>query len=169
MTTALMLARMQNLPETFRQTRSAKNFREEQKCAARVFVLRDYQEAAAEFRIGGKLFGAGVEPGIDLGVDGTERGLQFWRVAFRVVDEKTWIDAEETRQQRARAVREVRPRAALDLREVGLAKSATYFALSLVPVGSSDDQDRAGSLLRSGGNGACCRESWKNSLIAICK
>ena len=70
MSTALLLARMQNFSETIRQTGSAKNFHEQQKRAARIFVLRDDQKTAAKLRIGGELFRAGVEPGIDLGVDG---------------------------------------------------------------------------------------------------
>src|SRR5580704_4997619 len=120
MTTALMLTRMQNFSETIRQSRRAKNLRKEQKCPARIFILRDDQEATAELRIGGKLFRAGVEPRVDLGVDRAERGLQLRRVALRIVHQKTGINAEETRQQRARAVRQVRARATLDLREVRL-------------------------------------------------
>ncbi len=75
MSTALMLGRMQNFAETFGKTRRAKNFRKEQKRAARILMFRDRQKAAAKLRIGGKLLGAGVEPGIDLGVDGAQRGL----------------------------------------------------------------------------------------------
>src|SRR5580658_7733698 len=127
MSTALRLARMQNFSQPFRQTWRAKYLRKEQKRLARIIVSRDRQETAAQFRIGGKLFRAGVEPRIDLGVHRTKRGLQLRRVAFRIVHQKTRIDAEEARQQRARAVREMRPRAALDLREVGLAKAAAYF------------------------------------------
>ena len=75
MALTLLLARMQNFPETIRQTRRTKNFREKQKRAARIFMFRDGQEAAAKLGIGGKLFGAGEEPGIDLGIDGAERRL----------------------------------------------------------------------------------------------
>src|SRR5580700_8612232 len=120
---------MQNFSQAIRQTWRAKNFRKEQKRLARILMSGDGQKTAAQFRIGGKLFGAGIEPRVDLGVHSTERGLQLRRVAFRVVHQKTWIDAEEARQQRARAMREMRPCAALDLREVGLAKAAAYFLL----------------------------------------
>src|SRR5271154_5270411 len=120
MPTALFLARMQNFPETIRQARRAKNFSEQQKRPARIFVFRDHQKTAAKLRIGGELFRTGVEPGIDLGVDRAESGLQLRRVAFRIVHQKTRIDAEETREQRTSPVREVRARAALNLREVGL-------------------------------------------------
>ena len=127
MATALLLARMQNFPETIRQTRRTKNFREKQERAARIFMLCDGQEATAKLRVGGKLFGAGEEPGIDLGIDGAERRLQLWRVALRVVHQKTGVDTEETRKKSARTVREVRPRAALYLGKVSLAKAAAYF------------------------------------------
>src|SRR5271165_1220446 len=129
MTTALLLARMQNFSETIGQTRRAKNLSEEQKRPPRIFVLRDHQETAAKLRIGGKLFRAAVEPGIDLGVDRSQRGLQLRRITLRIVHQESRIDAEETRQQRACAVREVRTRAALDLREIGLAQAAPHFAL----------------------------------------
>jgi hypothetical protein len=129
MSTALMLGRMQNLPETIRQARRAKNLRKEQKRPARIFVLRNRQEAAAKLRIAGKLFGSSEKPGVNLGVNDTQRRLQLRRIAFRIVHQKTGIDAEETGQQRARAVREVRARATLDLREVRLAEAAAYFLL----------------------------------------
>jgi hypothetical protein len=129
MPTALMRSRMHNFSEPLREAGRAKNFREQQKRAARVFVFRDHQKTATKLWIGGKLFGAGVQPGIDLGVDGAQRGLQLRRVTFRIVHQKAGIDAEETRQQSARAVREVWPRAALDLREVGLAEAAAHLLL----------------------------------------
>ncbi len=121
MPTALLLARMQNFAETIRQTRRAKNLRKEQQRPAGIFVFRNDQETTPEIRIGGKLFRTGKQPGIDLGVHGAKSGLQLRRVALRIVHQKSRIDAEETRQKRARAVREVRPCTALNLRKVCLA------------------------------------------------
>src|SRR5579863_6732433 len=115
MTTALMLGRMENFAETIGETRRAKNFREKQKRAAGIFHFCDGQEAAAKLRIGGELFGGGVEPGVDLGVDDAQGRLQLGRVAFRIVHQKAGIDAEETREKRARAMSQVRARAAFDL------------------------------------------------------
>src|SRR5580704_4227364 len=129
MATALMFGRMQNLPEPLGKTRRAKNLRKEQKGPAGIFVVRDRQKAAAKLRIGGKLFGGSIKPGVNLGVDDAQRRLQLRRVAFRIVHQKTGIDAEEARQQSARAVREVRPRTALDLREVRLTEAAAHFLL----------------------------------------
>ena len=168
MSTAVVLRRMQNLAEPFGETGRAENFRKQQKSATRIFDFRDDQEGAAEFRVGGKLLSAGVEPGIDLGVDDAERRLQLGRVAFRVVHEKTGVDAEETREERARAMSQVRARAAFDLREVGLGLLLFSWP-SRVPVGSLGDRGRARNLPRSEGNGVCCRESSKNPHIAICK
>jgi hypothetical protein len=115
MPTALLLPRMQDFPESFRQTRRAKNLYQEQKRLTRILMLRDGQE--------------GIQPGIYLCVDGAKSRLQLGRVAFWIVNQKTGIYAEEPRQERPRAVRQVRPRAALDLREVRLAQPAPYFAL----------------------------------------
>jgi hypothetical protein len=129
MTTVRMLARMQNLPETICQTGRAKNLGEEQQRPARIFVLRDGQKPTAKLRISGKLFRAGVQPGINLGVDSPERGLQLGRVAFRIIDQESGIHAEELREKRTRTVREVRTCPALDLREIGLAQAAADFAL----------------------------------------
>jgi hypothetical protein len=120
---------MQNFPELFRQARRAKNLRKEQKRLTRIFMLRDGQEGTTKIRIGGKLFHTGIQPGIYLCVDGAKSRLQLGRVAFWIVNQKTGIYAEEPRQERPRAVRQVRPRAALDLREVRLAQPAPYFAL----------------------------------------
>src|SRR5437879_8271244 len=92
-------------------------------------MLRDGQKRALKRRIGRKLFGAGKKPGIDFRVNGTQFRLQARRVAFWVIHEKAWIDAEEPRQQLARGVRQVRPSAVLDLREIRLAQTAANFAL----------------------------------------
>jgi hypothetical protein len=51
---------MQDFPESFRQTRRAKNLYQEQKRLTRILMLRDGQEGLTEIRIGGKLFRAGV-------------------------------------------------------------------------------------------------------------
>src|ERR1700730_1218634 len=127
MSPALMLGRMQNFAETLGETRRAKNFGKKQKRAAGIFHFCDGQKAAAKLWVGGELLGGGIEPGVDLGVHDAQGRLQLGRVAFRIVHQKTGIDAEETSEKRARAVRQVRARAAFDLREVGLAQAAAYF------------------------------------------
>jgi len=94
----LLLGRMQNFAEPLGKPGRAKNFRKKQKRPARIFVLCDRQEAAAEFRIASKLFGGSEKPGVNLGVNDTQRRLQLRRIAFRIVHQKTRIDAEETGQ-----------------------------------------------------------------------
>src|SRR5258708_4373454 len=92
-------------------------------------MLRDGQKRTLKHRIRRELFGAGKKPGIDLRVDGTQFRLEPRRIAFRVVHEKSWIDAEESGQQLARGVWQLGPAAILELREVGLAQSAANLAL----------------------------------------
>ena len=55
--------------------------------------------------------------------------LQTGRISFRVVHEETGIDAEEFREKIARRLRQMRPRSALDLRQVRLTQSAADLAL----------------------------------------
>src|SRR5713226_1958939 len=118
----------QNLAEPVRQARRAKNLREQQKRVPRILHLGNRPECFTELRIGRELLDSGVKPGIHLGVRHAQLGLQRRGVPVRVVHEKTGIDAEEAREQFARGVRDVRPGAALDLREVRLAEAAAHFA-----------------------------------------
>jgi hypothetical protein len=125
----LMIARMHDFSEALGQIGRPENFRQEQNGPARVFMLRDGQECTLKRRIRRKLFGAGKKPGIDFRVDRTQFRLKTWRVTFRVVHEKTWIDTEESRQQLARCVCQMRPGTTLDLREIRLAQTAADLAL----------------------------------------
>src|SRR5260370_10271599 len=118
----------QNLAEPVRQARRAKNLREQQKRVPRILYLGNRPECFTELRIGRELLDSGVKPGIHLGVRHAKLGLQRRGVPVRIVHEKTGIDAEEAREQFARGVRDVRPCAALDLREVCLAEAAAHFA-----------------------------------------
>src|SRR5260370_10316359 len=125
----LMTAVVQNFPEALGQVRCPENFCQKQNGPARVFMFRDGQQSALKRRIGRELFGAGKKPGIDFRVDRTQFRLQPRRIAFRVVHQKTWIDAEESRQQLAGCVCEMGPGATLDLREIRLAQTAADLAL----------------------------------------
>src|SRR5258705_9413564 len=101
----LMIARMQDFSEALGQIRRPENFRQEQNRPARVFMLRDGQKCMLKHRIGRELFSARKKPGIDFRVDRTQFRLKSRRIALRIVDQETWIDAEESRQQLARGVR----------------------------------------------------------------
>src|SRR2546430_12076390 len=128
LSSVVMIARMQDFSEALGQVRSSENLRQEQNRPARVLVLRDGQERMLKNGIGRELFGAGKKPGINFCVDGTQLVLKPRRVAFRVVHQKARVDAKESRQQVAGCVRQVGPRAILDLREICLAKAAANFA-----------------------------------------
>src|SRR5260370_2164825 len=125
----LMITRVQDFSETFGQIGRRENFRQEQNRPARILMLRDRLECVLQSRISRELFGAGKKPGIDLRVDGAQFRLQPRRVAFGVVHQETWIDAEESRQQLAGRVRQVWSRTILDLREIRLAQTAANLVL----------------------------------------
>src|SRR5258708_5066220 len=125
----LMIAWMQNFSEALGQVRCPENFRQKQNRPARVFMLRDGQKCALKHGISRELFGAGKKPGIDFRVDRAQFRLKTWRIAFRVVHQKTWINAEESRQQFARCVCQMGPGAILDLREIRLAQTTPDLAL----------------------------------------
>ena len=129
LSSVLMIARTQNFSEAFSQIGRPENFRQEQNRPARIFMFRDRLECVLQRRISRELFGAGKKPGIDFRVDSAQFRLQPRRVAFRVVHQETWIDAEESRQQFAGRVRQVWSRAILDLREIRLAQTATNLVL----------------------------------------
>jgi len=124
MSPILMIARMQDFSESRGQVWRPENLRQEQNCPARVFVLGDGLERALKHWVGRELFGASKKPRIDLCVYGAQLRLQARRVAFRIVHQKAWIDAEKSRKQLARCVRQMGPGATLDLREIRLAQSA---------------------------------------------
>src|SRR6266566_2533069 len=119
-----MIAWMQDFSQALGQVWRPENLRQEQNRPARVFVLRDSQECALKHWVGRELFCACKKPRIDLCVYGAQLRLQARRVAFRVVHQKAWIDAEESRKQLAGCVRQMGPGATLDLREIRLAQSA---------------------------------------------
>src|SRR5258708_10056103 len=125
----LMIARMHDFSEALGQIGRPENFRQEQNGPARVFMLGDGQKSALKRRIRRELFGAGKKPGIDFRVDRPQFRLKPRRIAFRVVHQKTWIDTEESRQQLAGCVCQMRPYATLDLREIRLAQTAADLAL----------------------------------------
>ncbi len=122
-----MIAWMQDFSQALGQVWRPENLRQEQNRPARVFVLRDSQERALKHWVGRELFCACKKPRIDLCVYGAQLRLQARRVAFRVVHQKAWIDAEESRKQLAGCVRQMGPGATLDLREIRLAQSAPDF------------------------------------------
>jgi hypothetical protein len=120
-------AGLKNLAQPFIETRSAKDFGEEEECAAGIAILRDGEERAGQLRIRPELIRAGKEPSIDSGVFGAKNGLQFTGKARRVIDKEAGKYAEETREQFAGSIGHVRPRTTFNLREVRLAEATAKF------------------------------------------
>src|SRR5438128_2051690 len=92
-------------------------------------MLRDDQKRTLKRWISRKLFGASKKPGVNLRVNGTQFRLQARRVTFRIIHQKAWIDAEESRQQLTCRMGQMGPGAILDLREIRLAQAAANFVL----------------------------------------
>ena len=111
----LMITRVQDFSETFGQIGRPENFRQEQNRPARILMLRDGLECVLQRRISRELFSPGKEPGVNFRVDGAQFRLQPRRVALGIVHQVPGMDLEETRQQHARRVSEMRPRSALYL------------------------------------------------------
>src|SRR6266700_944555 len=96
-------------------------------------------------------------PGFYLRVAGPQFRLQPRCIAFRVVHQEAWIDAEESCQQLARGVCQMRPGAILDLREIRLAQTAADlpFHCGSEFLLSHRTASRGANLRRSGGSEVC--------------
>ena len=116
---------LEHFGEAIGQAGSAENFAKKQNRAAGIGDLRDGAKGTGKFGIGGELVGTGVEPRINRRVAGAQFGLQFAGIAWRIIDQESRIDPEETGQQIARGVGHVRTRSAFNLRKVSLAQAAS--------------------------------------------
>src|SRR6266436_7268569 len=134
-------------------------------------MLSDGQESALENGVCCELFSAGKKPGIHFRVNCAQFRLQARCVTLRIVHQKTWIDAEESRQQLACRVRQVRSGAILDLREIRLAQAASDLALhrgSKLLLGHRTAQSAEGTF-HSAEGAEFVAEFHGKPLIAICK
>jgi len=68
-------------------------------------MVGNHQERALQFRVGGEVADAAVEPRIHPGIGDAQLGLQFARVSGWIVDQESRINAEEFRQQLLGGVR----------------------------------------------------------------
>ena len=134
-------------------------------------MLSDGQESALENGVCCELFSAGKKPGIHFRVNGAQFRLQARCVTLRVVHQKTWIDAEESRQQLACRVCQMGPGAIFDLREIRLAQAAADLALhrgSKFLLGHRATQSAEGTFHRAEG-AEFVAEFHGKPIIAICK
>src|SRR5215472_8753737 len=169
---ACLLFRPQHFGEAVKQPRGAKNLGQQQKRPARVRRLGNGHERALQLRIGGKRPGPGKQPRIHFRVHGPQFRLQSRRVSFGIVHKKSRIDAEEARQEITRLVRQVRPGAAFDLREVRLAQAAPNLALhggSQLLLGERAAQTAKRTLDRTQGAKFVAKFHERLRDIAICK
>src|SRR6185436_73339 len=100
---------------------------EPHEAVARLLVLRDLQQRLAQRPVDRELLRPLDQPEIEAVVELVPRLRRQRRVVFEIVDEVSRVDAEEPRQQQARAARQMRAGAALELREIGLADPAVEF------------------------------------------
>src|SRR5690349_21357882 len=90
-------------------------------------MARDGEQRAAELRIAAQTFGAVDEPQVQLILGGADVGNEFGMKSVGIVHQVAGMDFEESCEQHARGVSEMRPRPAFDLREIGLADGLAEF------------------------------------------
>src|SRR5262252_6617809 len=88
-------------------------------------MLCDLQQGVMNLCVAGKAFGPADQPEVELVLPSPDVGDQLRVEALGVVDQITGVNLEEARQEHPARVRQVRPPAALDLREVRLADRLT--------------------------------------------
>src|SRR5580700_960610 len=110
----------QDVVKMISQSRNFQNLAQEQNAFARLWIIGNRQKSAAEFRITAKILRRRVQPGVHLGVLDAQVRTQVRLESFRVVHQESGVHLEKSRQQFARAMGHVRPRAAFNLRQVRL-------------------------------------------------
>ena len=75
-------------------------------------------QSLMQIRIPAETLGALDEPEIQLVFQSADIGDEFSRVAFGIVHQVAGMHLEKSSQQHARRIGQMRPRAALDLREI---------------------------------------------------
>jgi hypothetical protein len=106
---------------------------EEQEAAARVLVMSECEESLAEAGVAAEALSASDEPEIEFVLGGAKVGEEFGVIALGVIDEVAGVNLEKPGEEETGRVGEVRAGAALDLREIGLAKGG--FAVGCFGVG----------------------------------
>ena len=129
--------------QTICQRRRLKNRLKQQKAAAGVLILRKSEECLTEIGIASKSLCAADQPEVELVFEVMDIRQQLGIVALGIVDEIARVNLEELRKKQARRVGEMRPRAALDLRKIGLADRRSILAAAgLRFVGFLDGADQ---------------------------
>jgi len=129
MTRSHQRTRVQNFAQAIGETRSVKDFAEEQKGGAGIGNFGDGEKRPFELSVGGELVSAGIQPGVYSDIGGAQFGLQFAREARGIAHQETGVDAEETGKELAGSAGHVRACAVFDLRKIRLAEAAAEFVL----------------------------------------
>jgi hypothetical protein len=85
-------------------------------------VARNLKERRANSGIVPKSLRSADQPEIEFIFESAQIRNQFRRIAFRIIHQVTRMNFEKLREQHAAGVRQMRPRAAFNLREVRLRK-----------------------------------------------
>ena len=121
--------RIQSLEQTLGQAGRIENRAQQQKAAARVLVARALDEHVTDDAIAHKAFRALQQPHVELAFGRAQVAGEFSVVALGIIHGKLRVHLEVLRQQRARRLRHVTARAALNLREVRLADALAQIVL----------------------------------------
>ena len=121
------------------------------------------QQRLHQLRVAAEALRARHQPQVQLVFQVAQLALQLRRVALRVVHQVARMHLEEAGQNLPRGVGQVRPRAALNLREIALAQLRAGLGLDgphQSPAGSSPGPGRAGCPPPRADNGFFRPASW---------
>ena len=125
----LAQVRLQDFRQPLHQFRRFQNRAQQHQALTRILVLGYLQQRLAQLGIARKLLGSVDQPQVEPVFHGAQVAGQLGVVALGIVHQIPGMHLEEPRQQHARRVGQVRPRSALDLRQVRLAQPAAHFLL----------------------------------------
>src|SRR5437867_879367 len=95
-------------------------------------MFRQFEKGIADVRMICELLGPADQPEVEIVFERPDVGRQFRVKNLGIVDEIAGMDFEELGERHPRGVRQMWPRAALDLREVGLADRDAHLALDRI-------------------------------------
>src|ERR1700722_20086499 len=110
----------EDLKEPVRQAGVFQNQLEETKATAGIGMFCEAKQRFAQIEVIAEALRAVDKPEVELVFDRPQLGNEFGGVAFGIVDQIAGMDLEKLRQDQPGGVREVRARAAFDLRKIRL-------------------------------------------------
>src|SRR5207244_734284 len=113
--------RLQGFEQAVRKPWSIENRAHQQKGLARVLLAGSFDKDFTQFAISSKALGTLEQPHIELAFHRAQVGSQFGVIALGIVHQKSGMNFEKLCQQRARSLRHMSSRSALNLRNIRLA------------------------------------------------